>query len=58
MTTLADIDDPEQISEIPIVEGSEQAVKQKVIEAHRVLMNISDENRARFKDLMAALERS
>ncbi|RLA49314.1 MAG: anti-anti-sigma factor [Gammaproteobacteria bacterium] len=48
---------PEQISDIPIVEGSEQAVKQKVIEAHQVLMDISDENRARFKDLMAVLER-
>ena len=47
---------PENISEIPTVEGSEQAVKEKVIEAHRVLMGLSDENRARFKDLMSALE--
>lgn len=45
------------IDEIPVVEGSEQAVKEKVIEAHRVLMDLSDENRARFKDLMAVLER-
>jgi anti-anti-sigma regulatory factor len=49
---------PENISEIPTVEGSEEAVKQKVIEAHRVLMGISDENRDRFKDLISALERS
>ena len=47
---------PEDISEIPAVEGSEQAVKEKVMEAHRVLMGLSDENRARFKDLMSALE--
>ena len=47
---------PEDISEIPTVQGSEQVVKEKVIEAHRVLMDISDENRARFKDLMNALE--
>ncbi|NCF17915.1 MAG: anti-anti-sigma factor [Haliea sp.] len=47
---------PENISEIPAVGGSEQAVKEKVIEAHRVLMGLSDENRARFKDLMSALE--
>ena len=47
---------PEDISEIPTVQGSEQVVKEKVIEAHRVLMGISDENRARFKDLMNALE--
>lgn len=49
---------PDSISEIPTVNGSEEAVKAKVIEAHRVLMGISDENRARFKDLMAALEHS
>ncbi|MFT4520657.1 MAG: anti-anti-sigma regulatory factor [Halioglobus sp.] len=49
---------PEDIAEIPIVRGSEDAVKQKVIEAHRVLMDVSDENRERFKDLMTALERS
>ena len=49
---------PENISEIPTVEGGEQLVKEKVIEAHRVLMGLSDENRARFKDLMSALEHS
>ena len=48
---------PDDIDEIPTVNGSEQVVKEKVIEAHRVLMDISDENRARFKDLMTALER-
>lgn len=48
----------DDITEIPTVDGSEEAVKAKVIEAHRALMGISDENRARFKDLMAALERS
>jgi anti-anti-sigma factor len=48
----------DDITEIPTVNGSEEAVKAKVIEAHRTLMGISDENRARFKDLMAALERS
>ena len=42
--------------ESPMLEGSEQAVKEKVLEAHRVLMNLSDENRVRFKDLMTALE--
>ena len=47
---------PDSIEEIPTVIGSEEAVKQKVIEAHRVLMGISDENRDRFKDLITALE--
>ena len=49
---------PDDVQDIPIVEGSEAAVRDKVIEAHRVLMDLSDENRARFKDLMTALERN
>ncbi len=43
-------------SEIPVIPGTEQGVKEKVIEAHRVLMDISDDNKSRFKDLMAVLE--
>jgi anti-anti-sigma regulatory factor len=49
---------PEDITEIPSVNSSEDEVKQKVIEAHRVLMGISPENRDRFKDLLNALESS
>ena len=45
-------------AEIPAVAGTEEEVKEKVIEAHRVLMGISDENHERFKDLLSALERS
>jgi anti-anti-sigma factor len=47
----------DDISEIPSIAGSEQAVKEKVIEAHRVLTGLSEENRVRFKDLLAVLER-
>ena len=43
-------------SEILVAVGSEQAVKAKVIEAHRVLMGLNEENRVRFQDLMAVLE--
>tara|TARA_R110000823_G_scaffold130015_12_gene257924 strand:+ start:37700 stop:38182 length:483 start_codon:yes stop_codon:yes gene_type:complete len=46
---------PENIAEIPMVRGDEDEVREKVIEAHKVLMELSDENRARFKDLLAAL---
>ncbi len=49
---------PECIDCIPLVKGSEASVRDKVIEAHRVLMGLSEENRARFKDLMVVLERS
>jgi anti-anti-sigma regulatory factor len=45
-------------SEIPLVKGSEAAVKTKIVEAHRVLMDLNDENRTKFQDLMAVLERS
>ncbi len=47
---------PECGQEIAMVQGSEQAVKEKVLEAHRVLMELSEANRDRFKDLMAVLE--
>ena len=47
---------PEVVQEIPTVPGSEEAVKTKVIEAHKLLMGISEENRERFKDLITALE--
>jgi anti-anti-sigma factor len=49
---------PEDVNSVPLVDGSEELVREKVIEAHRVLMSISPENRARFKDLMSALEHS
>lgn len=47
---------PQNINEIPAISGTEQTVKQKVLEAHRVLMGLNDDNRAQFKDLMAVLE--
>ncbi|MFK7830575.1 MAG: STAS domain-containing protein [Congregibacter sp.] len=42
---------------IPMVPGSEDAVREKVIEAHRTLMDVSDSNRKRFSELVATLER-
>ena len=41
-----------------MVPGSEDTVRERVLEAHRVLMDVSDENRARFSELVATLERS
>jgi len=49
---------PDDVREIPAVQGSEEAVKEKVVEAHRVLMDLSEENRKRFRDLVTALEHS
>ncbi len=42
---------------IPMVPGSEDDVRERVLEAHRVLMDMSDDNRARFADLVSTLER-
>ena len=49
--------EPGAISEVPAVTEDPQEVKQKVIEAHRILMDLSEENRERFKDLMTVLEK-
>ena len=37
--------------------GFHRLFEQKVIEAHCILMGLSDENRHRFKDLLTALQR-
>lgn len=49
--------DAEDVAEIPAVRGGEAAVKEQVIEAHKVLMGVSEENHDRFKDLLTALEK-
>lgn len=43
---------------IPMIPGSEEDVRLRVLDAHRVLMDVSDENRSRFQELVASLERS
>ncbi len=46
----------DSIADVPAVSDDAESVRCKVIEAHRVLMDLSEENRERFKDLMAVLE--
>lgn len=48
--------DEDVLSELPEVEPSEQEMMTKVIDAHRVLMSLSDKNQATFKSLVDALE--
>lgn len=48
----------EQLGELPLISGSESGVREQVIEAHRVLMGMNDQNRAQFKELVSALEAS
>lgn len=46
----------EQLGELPMVDGTEAAVRDTVLDAHRVLMGLSADNRAQFRELVCALE--
>ena len=46
-----------KIEEIPAVAREEGEVKQQVLEAHRTLMSMNDDNADAFKDLVNTLER-
>lgn len=47
-----------QLAELPVAEGTEAGVREKVIDAHRVLMGMNEHNRAQFNELVCALEAS
>ena len=46
----------EQLEEIPVLRASEVEVRDKVLEAHRVLMSMNKKNRDEFTNLVRALE--
>ena len=46
----------EELEEIPVLRASEQQVRDKVLESHRVLMGLNSRNREEFKNLVRALE--
>lgn len=46
----------EQLAELPELAGSEEGVRQRVLDAHRTLMSLNETNRKTFHDLVAALE--
>ncbi|MCC5885911.1 MAG: STAS domain-containing protein [Gammaproteobacteria bacterium] len=46
----------EQLGELPELESDEEDVRERVLEAHRVLMSLNDRNRENFQDLVMALE--
>lgn len=47
---------PEQLGELECVEIGEDAMRRKVIDAHRALMDLNGRNQATFQDLVDALE--
>ena len=48
--------DDEDLGELPVLPCSEDAVKKRVLEAHRTLMGLSDSNHAKFRELVSLLE--
>ncbi|WP_323750936.1 STAS domain-containing protein [Marinobacter sp.] len=46
----------EDLEEIPVLKASEQQVREKVLDAHKVLMGMNSKNREEFKNLVRALE--
>lgn len=44
------------LAELPVVDSDERSCQQTVLEAHRVLMGLSDSNKAKFKELVTLLE--
>jgi len=46
----------EELEEIPVLKASEQQVRDKVLDAHKVLMGLNSRNREEFKNLVRALE--
>lgn len=46
----------EQLGELPCCAASEDEVRERVLEAHRILMDMNENNRAAFQDLVATLE--
>jgi len=52
------IDDGNDLDELPYMECSEQETKEQVLEAHKILMGLSEDNKAKFQELVSMLESS
>lgn len=47
---------PECLDDLPEQEQSEEVVKERVLEAHQILMSLNESNRNEFRDLVSALQ--
>jgi len=47
---------PECLDDLPEQEQSEAVVKERVLEAHQILMSLNESNRNEFRDLVSALQ--
>ncbi len=48
--------DDEDLGELPMLHEDEEGVRDKGLEAHRVLMGLSESNKAKFRELVTLLE--
>lgn len=44
------------LKQVPFVQESEDEVRERILDAHKVLIDLNESNRGAFKDLVAALE--
>ncbi len=44
------------LEQLPLVKESADEIRMRIVEAHRILMNLNESNREAFKDLMTTLE--
>jgi len=50
------IESADQLGELPKIDSSDEDIRLRVIEAHRILMAMNENNRAAFHDLVETLE--
>lgn len=49
---------PCDLKRLPLIQESEHTVSQRIIDAHKTLMDLNESNRQAFKDLVLALEQA
>jgi len=52
----APLTEPAELAELPHVETDESGIQERILEAHRILMHMSDHNRHEFQPLVELLE--
>lgn len=50
------VQDSDQLKELAVMQESEEKVRERVVDAHRILMSLNDKNRETFRDLVRSLE--
>lgn len=52
----APLSEPSELDELPQIEADEAGLQQRILEAHRILMHMSEHNRSEFQPLVELLE--